>query len=247
VTSKIKEQNGTITTKNEYTYDDNFMKLTENINNGTDVYTKEFVYPNKNSTSILKSMYDRYMIGVPVETRLLLNGSILIAGKKIEYVDTLDMILPKEEDILEAAIFKPRLVYSYYNKYGKPMSIDNDGSSTVYLWSYNGMYPIAEIKNTTYQQVAQKLSENFISTLADKACPSLSDISTINTLRNSLNGTLVTTFIYNPLVGVTSVTDSRGFTTNYDYDSSGRLIDSYYTKNANKCVINKYQYHYSNK
>ena len=109
------------------------------------------------------------------------------------------------------------------------------------------MYPIAEIKNASYQQVLQKLSAGFISNLCNKTVPTTSDLSSINGLRDSLPYAHITTFTYKPLVGITSVTDARNLTTYYTYDSSGRLSEIYIQKNGSKQIIEKYDYHYYNK
>lgn len=51
------------------------------------------------------------------------------------------------------------------------------------------------------------------------------------------------TYTYKPYVGVSSVTDPRGITTYYTYDSAGRLVEEYQMINGNKQIIKVYQYH----
>lgn len=51
------------------------------------------------------------------------------------------------------------------------------------------------------------------------------------------------TYTYIPHVGISSVTDPRGITTYYTYDSAGRLIEEYQIVNGNKQVLSAYQYH----
>ena len=51
------------------------------------------------------------------------------------------------------------------------------------------------------------------------------------------------TYTYIPYVGVESVTDPRGNTTYYTYDSAGRLIEEYQIIDGNKRILNAYQYH----
>ena len=97
------------------------------------------------------------------------------------------------------------------------------------------MYPVAEIKNCTYEQVKNILGATFIETLLDKSSPTTSEMSSINGLRNRLPNAHINTYTYSPLVGVTSVTDARGLTTYYTYDSTGRLTECYILKNG-RCV-----------
>lgn len=51
------------------------------------------------------------------------------------------------------------------------------------------------------------------------------------------------TYTYIPHVGVSSVTDPRGITTYYTYDTCGRLIEEYQVNNDSKQVLNAYYYH----
>ena len=55
------------------------------------------------------------------------------------------------------------------------------------------------------------------------------------------NQTWIYTFI--PHVGVNSITDPRGITTYYDYDSFGRLIKEYQVIDDKEQILNVYQYH----
>jgi YD repeat-containing protein len=51
----------------------------------------------------------------------------------------------------------------------------------------------------------------------------------------------ITTYTYNPLVGVTSVTDPNGKTTYYEYDGFGRL---WAVKDHERNVVRSHEYHY---
>lgn len=53
----------------------------------------------------------------------------------------------------------------------------------------------------------------------------------------------MTTYTYSPLVGMTSSTDTNGYTTYYDFDGLGRLIR---TRDFNGNIIKQYDYHYLN-
>lgn len=51
------------------------------------------------------------------------------------------------------------------------------------------------------------------------------------------------TYTHIPHVGVNSITNPRGITTYYDYDSNGRLIKEYQIVNGKEQILNAYLYH----
>jgi len=249
-----REQNDSITVTNYYTYDDNFQRLTESINNADGTYTKQYAYPSATSSNtVLATMAQRYMIGVPYET-LLLHDSSIIDGRRTEYMEVSGMLVPHYEKEMEnkglvslntyADSLKTQLTYASYNAYGKPMQVTFQGINTVYLWGYNGTVPIAEIRNATYDQVTSRINANTLAAIASRNVPTGSDWNAINNLRTTLPAAQVTTYAYQPLVGVSAITDPRGFTTYYDYDSSGRLSESYIIKNNQRSVLQHFDYHY---
>lgn len=253
VTTTTKEENGNIVTTNAYTYNDNFMKETESISDVSGTYTKKHIYPKNGDTGILGTMANRYMTGVPVETLLLLDNKV-IDGHRTSYINIGDLILPDEEYRITGVSGLPlseydssyisELKYSHYNSYGKPMQLDGKGISTVYLWSYDGTCPVAEIRNTTYTEVSATLSATFIDNITKKHVPADSDMSILNSLREKLPHAMVFTYTYIPLIGMTSITDERGFTIYYDYDASGRLYEKYIMTGGKKSVMERYRYNY---
>lgn len=139
--------------------------------------------------------------------------------------------------------YKKKLSYSYDNKGNiQSVSIEN-GPKTTYLWSYNGQYPVIEIKNADYATVAGILGSTAITNL-NTSNPNKSAVDAIvATLKNNaqLKGAQMTSYTYAPLVGMTSMTDAKGETTTYEYDSFQRLID---IKDKNGKVIKHMDYHY---
>lgn len=141
--------------------------------------------------------------------------------------------------------FMTDIVFNLYDTKGNIREYTSlDGTGTVYLWSYNYQYPIAEIKNATYLQVSRILTQALIDRVAGAAEPSASDMAAINNLRpnTSLNA-LVSTYTYKPLVGILTATDPSGTTTYYEYDTFGRLKR---TKDVDGRTIQEYDYHYQN-
>ena len=134
-------------------------------------------------------------------------------------------------------------MYHVYNTQGYPMHISKrEGvEDVVYLWGYANMYPVAKIVGTTYEAVESILGETFINRLAMAVIPTGDDMRSIDLLREKLPSAFVTTYVYQPLVGMTQMTDPRGITTYYEYDEAGRLKR---IRNRNKERTEEYDYHY---
>ena len=154
-----------------------------------------------------------------------------------------NLLLPEKLYIQKGAgAQEPRIIYHNYDSYGNPVYIVKDNADkVVYLWGYNGQYPIAEIKGAAYSDVTGIIPESTLNAIAAKSELSAADSTTINSLRNSLHNALVATYTYKPLVGMTSMTDQSGIVTKYEYDSFGRLIK---VTNEDK-LLETYSYHYA--
>ncbi len=113
--------------------------------------------------------------------------------------------------------------------------------STVYIWGYNGEYPVAEIINCTLEKRNQLLSTAQLTTLFQSVNPA--DFAIINNLRSQLPQSMLSTFTYEMKIGLSSVTDPRGITTYYNYDNFGRLQECYIIENNQKKIVQKSEYH----
>ncbi|GAA4778311.1 hypothetical protein GCM10023231_01070 [Olivibacter ginsenosidimutans] len=210
-----------------------------------------------------------------------------------------------------------RVRHHAYDKQGNILTSSlEDGTLISYLWSYNGQYPVAEVKNAGQSEIAYAGFEaegkgNWSysgATVGDDTAPAgrkvyslgggnLSKVglstakryvlsywaksatatgisggtATALGSRNgwtlyrrtvtgvsavSLTGSVyvdevriypesaqITTYTYDPLVGMTSSTDASGRTTYYEYDGFGRLQQ---VKDTQGKPISSYDYHYQN-
>ncbi|WP_103069586.1 RHS repeat domain-containing protein [Aquimarina sediminis] len=140
-------------------------------------------------------------------------------------------------------------IYHKYDDKGNPLEVSQGKSPhAVYIWGYHDVYPIAKIGNATYDQV--------VSYVADLKAKSNADIDhtldytgtegalrqALDALRQALPNAVVTTYTYDPLIGMTSTTDPRGYTIYYEYDSKGRLIQN---RDADKNILEKIYYDYA--
>lgn len=186
-----------------------------------------------------KEMVEQNILSPIIETKLKIDKSESI--KRTNYSKINNMFLPAFEESSFGGSIRTDITYNNYDLFGNITQYTSlDGIGTVYLWSYNGQYPIAEIRNAMYADVSKTID---VEALSKKLQPSESDYNAIRALETSLKNALITTYTYKPLVGMTSMTDPRGVVTTYEYDAFGRLAK---VKDANGKVINSYDYHYQN-
>ncbi|PWN59588.1 hypothetical protein C1638_021095 [Chryseobacterium oncorhynchi] len=134
---------------------------------------------------------------------------------------------------------------------------DKSGIPAVTIYGYKQRFPILKITGLTYVQFMQILGQPTSSTdylnlsIVTKsnsdvdAASEQSLIDELNTIRNnpSLKNYPITTYTYDPLIGVTSITPPSGVRENYLYDSTGRLQK---IVDVNGQVVKEMKYNYKN-
>ncbi|WP_299443399.1 hypothetical protein [uncultured Aquimarina sp.] len=118
-----------------------------------------------------------------------------------------------------------------------PLS-DEGGILTAAIWGYDHTYPIAQIINASYEQAVAQLSVSMeqLQNLDGDALR-----LELDNIRQGLPNAQITTYTFKPQVGVTSVTDPRGYTMYYEYDSQYRLQ---FVKDEDGNLISENQYKY---
>lgn len=125
----------------------------------------------------------------------------------------------------------------------KPREMQQEnGTSVVYIWGYDKSLPVAKIENIAYSSIPTNLI-----TAIQTATTEAGLISALNALRssNALVSAQVFTFTHIPLVGVKTMTDPKGYTTTYHYDSFNRL-EKVTDMQSNILSENKYHYRTQN-
>lgn len=119
--------------------------------------------------------------------------------------------------------------------------------TTSIIWGYNRTVPIAKIENATYDQVSSYVSGLQTKSNADtdhcrlNTCKEQILRQALQNLRNALPNAMVTSYTYDPMIGITSITDPRGYTTYYEYDEFNRLVS---TRDADEHLISTTEYKY---
>jgi hypothetical protein len=237
---KIMTYDGGISTDSEsYTYNSKYqlIKITKS-NSVLGVLSKEYTYPTPGS-----ELEKKNMLSTVIKTTTSHNN------REIGIIETVypnNSILPGYvRSSTGNNVFRTDVTFDQYDKHGNLRQFTAlDGSSTTILWGYNNFHPIMEIKNAKYSEITPIISDATLVALSDKSSLSASDSSLINNLRtnSNLQNTLISTYIYKPLVGITSVIDPAGLRTLYSYDLFGHLKD---IKDSNNKLIASYNHNYN--
>ncbi len=131
-----------------------------------------------------------------------------------------------------------RVIFDEYDTHGNTVQMKKANDvPTVYLWGYDNRLPVAKIENATYLQVGALVNLTTLGASTDSATIA----ATIQTLRNSLPESMVTTFEYNHQMMVSTITDPRGYKSHYYYDAENRLQ---YATDADGNVLSNNEYNF---
>ncbi|KAA1243239.1 RHS repeat domain-containing protein [Aquimarina sp. RZ0] len=248
-----------VTTVTTYEYgnaDHKNVTQTEQTNSEGKTLTKKYYYPpdrptnTSMSNSVFTQMTDDNVLNPVIKEETEVNGILTSSVIRNHEVKTrnangevVSMYLPENIRSLKngsSNVYETRLDFMEYDNYGNILEVSQTGGAiTSYVWGYNKEYPIAKIENATYQDIAEAL-EISVATLKTYG---EDNFSQLNQLRTSLPNAMITTYTYDPLIGITSMTDPRGYTMTYHYDDFNRLE---YVKDAEGNLVSENQYNYKN-
>jgi YD repeat-containing protein len=252
--------NAPITTKTYYEYNNEIHKnitRTTQTNSKNETLTVNRYYPDDidhrtflsgledseySALQRLKHGHAEHRINTLIQEESFVDN-VLTSIQRTNFKTVNNVTLPKSIATgINTTTLEKRIHYYSYDSNGNPLEISKDqGPHIVYLWGYNETYPVAKIENATLAQVQSKLTNSELSNIRQGIYNTPALQTVLNKIRTGLPSAMVSTYTYDPLVGMISMTDPRGYTTYYEYDKFNRLSK---VKDADGHIVNCNQYHY---
>ncbi len=211
---------------------------------GEDLTTVEY-----NTISKLKKKATQHRIAAPIQQETYING-VLTSRLRTKYKDwSTSIVLPEiVQSAKGGATLQDRIEYINYDDRGNPLEVSRvDGSPISYIWGYQQRHPIAKLENVAYADITSYVSD--LQTLSDADNDRTQGYlgkegalrQALDDLRDDLPNAMITTYTYDPLIGVTSITDPKGETIYYKYDDFNRLQ---YVLDQDDYVAQQMRYNY---
>ncbi|KMQ62949.1 hypothetical protein ACM46_13390 [Chryseobacterium angstadtii] len=257
--------NISISTREEMDYNSsNHNNLTSNIATFPDQSIKESTYKYAHEKGN-QLMIDKNMIGIPLETSTTqTNGSVTKMLSKTETIypktaaeitnNNFSLVLPKSAlsyDLQNPTVATTEVTYDVYDSKGNLQQYTGKNRvSTTIIWGYNQTQPIAKIEGAKLSDISQSLIDAIVTVSVNDAqqgtnASEQSLIDALNTFRNNtaLSSYQISTYTYDPLIGVKSITPPSGIREVYIYDTANRLEK---VVDVNGKIIKEYKYNYKN-
>lgn len=243
-------------------------KQTIFTNGSVEETSTKFAYQDVNSLMISKNM-----ISIPIENTIVKkininDGGKVVSRNKIIYptsvptTQTGNLVLPtsiKSYDILNLSNTPfSEFTYDQYDAKGNLQQYTTkEGVPVSIIWGYNSTQPIAKIEGATYAQVSSLISVIITASDTDGQLGTEASeqalITELNLFRNNtaLSAYQTSTYTYDPLIGVKSITPPSGIREVYLYDIANRLKEiKQEMKNTNGSleykILKEFNYNYKN-
>jgi hypothetical protein len=133
-------------------------KTTQATSDGS-AHTTEIKYPfDYTGDATLSQMVSLNMLNFPVEQHEFRNTTPIksIRNNYYNWGSSIPMINLKSIDLRKGANgYETRLKYLNYDEQGNPLSVTKEQDAPVsYVWDYNKIYPVAEVKNAVASDIA---------------------------------------------------------------------------------------------
>ena len=264
VQTNILDDGSKIVETTDYTYFDisnynNLKSRTDSFSDGKS-FKNEYSYATDLYSSA-NNFVQRYMVGIPLRQAKFLNNKVISQNNLVYSQDWIghEVFLPYQHQSVEInsintgnPIIQNDLTYDQYDLKGNVLQYTiKDNLPVSIIYGYNQTLPLLKVEGLSAYSLINILGSNITSYNNLDICQkSNADTNAANeqlllnalgAVRNLLQGYQVTTYTYDPLIGVTSITPPSGIREIYRYDSANRLES---IKDVNGKIIKEFQYNY---
>lgn len=190
-------------------------------------------------------LIDANIIGIPLETENKKNNDII---SKVETLyNSTNHYLPTS--VVSTDVSGNAATEVNYDQYDGSGNLQQyttrDGIPTTIIWGYNSTLPIAKITGVPYS-VASGLATAIITASDNDALDPSNEgglITALDSFRKepALQNAQVSTYTYDPMIGVTSIAPPSGIREIYKYDSANRLES---IKDIDGKLLKEFKYNY---
>jgi len=250
--------NKRLTATNEYRYNPQKLIAEQRfINSEGDSTSTHFKYPfditpreAQGNQSTYHEMVDAHILNPAVLTTQNIDNQI-ISQQLVTFDKFGETYYPK--NVLHnrgrfGYRYRTNITFEDYYDNGKVKEvIDKKGVSTSYIWGYNGEYLIAKLENATSRDIQPYLSVlHYMSSVDDDRTTGYNGKEgnlrkELDRMREKLPNAMITTYTFDPLIGITSITGVNGYTNYYQYDELQRLK---FVKDDDGNLVSQYKYNY---
>ncbi|PKV50678.1 YD repeat-containing protein [Aquimarina sp. MAR_2010_214] len=254
-----------VTTTTNYFYDNpDHLQVTrtETTSSENKKVIAKTIYPQdvEIKTPAINKLIGQHRIAEPIQQETVIkepDGTILSKSTQLStYKDWgNNIVLPEFVKTLKGNLslsnpLENRVQYHKYDAKGNPVEVSKaNGTHITYIWGYQDTFPIAKIENATRADITAYVTDLKAKSNADNdnctaaTCKEQILRVALQALRDALPNAMVSTYTYDPLIGITSMTDANGYTMTYHYDELNRLI---YVKDADGNLVSENKYNYKN-
>ncbi|KFF18845.1 hypothetical protein IW22_16695 [Chryseobacterium sp. JM1] len=207
---------------------------------------QQFIYPS--GVAEYAHLENAHILSEAVQTINKNNGKTVL-NSRVKFDN--NSLLPTSVVFVNPndSSIKTTVKYDVYDSAGNnrqytTVSDENTGKGfpSVIIWGYNNTMPIAKIEGASLADIAG-LADDIVSK-SNSDVDTASETELINSLdafrtNNALKKFLITTYTYDPLIGVTTVTPPNGMREIYKYDSNNKLKA---VVNVNGNIIQEFKY-----
>lgn len=240
---------GSVINTIDYYYESNVnLNLTREVNTlpNNETILKNYSYAHEKNKA---KLIDANMIGIPLVVETKDNNKIISKIETKYDKDYPSELFPSSvvSYDLQNNNANTEVTYDMY-LYGNLLQYTNkNGVPTTLVWGYNDTKVIAKIEGIDYGNAYSTVMVTAIakSNLDVDAASEQTLITALDNLRNDsrFSNTQVTTYTYDPLIGVTSITPPSGIREVYIYDTTNRLKEVRENSISGN-ILKSYYYHY---